>query len=195
MSQLIRFLPAALLSISAAASADWTLDPAESRLSFVSTKNDKITEVHRFNTLTGSVADDGNAVLNVRLASAETGIPIRNERLASLLFHVDEFPQAIAHLKVDLAAAKALKPGQHEIVKPEVSLDLHGVTATLPAELRVTRLDRHHWLVTTESPLVVSAAAFKLDAGLEELRDIAKLQAIADGVPVTLALSFGESGK
>ena len=59
----------------------------------------------------------------------------------------------------------------------------------------MTRLDARHWLVTSEAPLVVSAAAFKLDTGLEALRDIAKLQAIADGVPVTLALSFGESGK
>ncbi len=173
-----------------AAHADWVLDPSQSRVNFISTKNDRITEVHRFNSLSGSVSKSGDAILTIGLASAETGIPIRNERLGSLFFQVGQYPQATARLKVDVAAAKALKPGQHAIVNPAISLDLHGVTATLPAELRLTRLDKQDWLVTSESPLIVNVSQFNLDAGLEALRDIAKLQAIAAGVPVTLALTF-----
>jgi len=186
---MIWLLLISLLSFNTA-HADWVLDTSQSRVSFISTKNDRITEVHRFNSISGGVSKEGDTILTIELASAETGIPIRNERLGSLFFQVEQYPQATARLKVNLAAAKALKPGQHSIVNPTISLDLHGVIATLPAELRVTRLDKKDWLVTTESPVIVNVSQFNLDSGLEALRDIAKLQAIAAGVPVTLALTF-----
>jgi len=185
----IWILPVSLLALNTAR-ADWTLDAAQSKVNFVSTKNDLVTEVHHFNSISGSVSKEGNAMLTIELASAETGIQIRNERLGSLFFQADQYPQATAQLKVDIAAAKALKPGQHSIIDPTISLELHGVSAELPAELRLTRLDNRDWLVTTESPIIINISQFNLNAGLEALRNIAKLQTIAEGVPVTLALTF-----
>ncbi|MDZ4139430.1 MAG: YceI family protein, partial [Erythrobacter sp.] len=39
----------------------WTLDPADSRLSYVSIKAGEIAEANRFDSLAGSVAADGTA--------------------------------------------------------------------------------------------------------------------------------------
>ena len=68
--------------------ADWVLDSENSHLSFVSIKNGVVAEVHRFDTLRGGVNDNGTAALKIGLASVETNIPIRNDRIKSMLFDV-----------------------------------------------------------------------------------------------------------
>lgn len=180
-----------LLSLSSAASlANWELDAEVSSLSFVSIKNNTVAEVHQFATLDGRVSDDGSAVLNIALDSVESHIPIRNERMRKLLFETAKFAQATAKVDVDMQVFTALKEGAETSLAAEVHLDLHGVKATLPADLRVTRLSKKRYRVATERPLIVNAADFNLLPGIEALREIAKLKAIGTAVPVTLVLSF-----
>ena len=73
------------------AQADWYLDNESSRLSFISTKAGNLSEVHRFLTLHGRIDAKGAARLRVELESVSTGIPVRDERLRSLLFDVARF--------------------------------------------------------------------------------------------------------
>lgn len=180
----------ALLAVSSTALAGWSLDAEKSALNFVSIKNNAVTEVHSFGALSGGVADDGGATLNIALDSVETGIPIRNERMRAMLFQTDKFVAAKATLAVDLKVMNGLKAGQEKMLEQDVTLDLHGVTATLPSSLRVTRLDKKTWRVDSARPVVVNAASFDLVGGIEALREVAKLAAIGVGVPVTLSLTF-----
>ncbi|WP_162456152.1 YceI family protein [Pseudoxanthomonas kalamensis] len=172
------------------AAGDWSLVPEASRLSFVSLKNDSIAEVHAFGTLSGNFSTAGDGTLTIALASAQTGIPLRDERMQSMLFDVVKYPQATATLKVDRGEIDALAVGEHAIVQTEVTLDLHGTSAVLPATLRVTRTAPKAWLVVSEQPIVVDAGAFGLLDGIEALREVAGLKAIGGGVPVSLVLSF-----
>ena len=79
-------LAVAALLLSPATWADWTLDNAGSRLSFVSIKATNVAEVHTFDALSGSVGGDGHARVVIQLASVNTLIPIRDERMREMLF-------------------------------------------------------------------------------------------------------------
>ncbi len=174
----------------AAPSGDWTLVPDASRLSFVSIKNNAVTEAHRFNSLSGNVSEDGMASLEIELASVDTGIEIRDQRMREMLFETTLYPQARVSLKVDPQMLSDLQPGEFERIQTQATLALHALSASVPAQLRVTRVDAQHWLVTSEQPVVVNAAAFNLLDGLEKLREVAGLQAIGGGAPVSFTLLF-----
>lgn len=173
-----------------APSGDWSLQAADSQLSFVSIKNNAITEVHRFNDLSGSVSADGMASLSIELDSVDTGIEIRDQRMREMLFETGLHPQAQVSMKVDPQLVSGLKAGEFERLETSATLALHGLSVSVPVVLRVSRLDAHHWLVTSEQPVVVNASAFNLLEGLDKLREIAGLQAIGGGAPVTFALLF-----
>lgn len=180
----------ALILSSYSASAAWVLDPAASAVNFVSIKNNSVAEVHHFTKLSGQLSDSGEATLSLALDSVETHIPIRNERMRKMLFESHQFTQATAVVAVDMAAFKAIKKGAEQVFESDVKLDLHGLVAQLPAKLRVSRLSKKQYRVATVQPVIVNAADFDLLAGIEALREIAKLKAIGAGVPVSLSLGF-----
>lgn len=175
---------------SALATGEWTLVAPESRLSFVSIKNNAIAEVHVFSQLSGGVDAQGKAELRIPLTSVTTGIEIRDQRLRDLLFEVAKFPEAVITMAVDPSQVRALGLGKHVIVKAGANLQLHGFSNPLPVALRVTRTQQAQWLVTSERPVIVDAVNFGLIQGVDELRKVAGLQAIAGGVPVTFTLIF-----
>src|SRR5690606_26511938 len=71
----------AALDAAALADAAWQLQPGQSRLNFVSVKNSTHAEVHSFTELRGSVDAQGALTLQVALASLDTGIDIRDQRM------------------------------------------------------------------------------------------------------------------
>ena len=75
-----------LLLFSSPAFSDWNLVTEESKLNFISIKASNIAEIHSFKKISGSVKENGEAQLTINLASLETLIPIRNERMGKLLF-------------------------------------------------------------------------------------------------------------
>ena len=179
----------------ATAAKGWTLAAADSRLSFVSIKNDQIAEVHRFPSLTGSVDAGGRLALEIALDAVETGVPIRNERLRTMLFDTAAHPTAKVSAQVDAAAVQALRVGTSLLVSTPATLTLHGLSAEVPGEFRISRISAKQWRVGTEAPLIVNASAFGLVDGVEALRSIAKLQAISAAVPVTASLVFDAAGR
>ena len=83
--------------LSQAALADWSLNNEVSVLSFVSIKKNTIGETHRFNQLAGAINANGMFKASINLASVNTNIPIRDERMKSMLFDVAKFSQAEIH--------------------------------------------------------------------------------------------------
>ena len=184
------FTGLAFLITACTVNASWTLNNEASRLSFVSIKKDQVAEVHKFSHLAGSVTNEGAFDITIQLASVDTAVPIRDERMRTMLFNTDLFPKAMVSGKVDLAKFRLLETGQFQRDEIEITLSLHGQSKQLKAEVGVVKLQGEGLMVMTINPIIINAADFGLAEGVLELTNIAKLAAISAAVPVTLNLIF-----
>ena len=126
-----RFLRAALLSLSLVASvavhaAGYTLAPADATVNFISTKAGSVAEVHRFGRVSGSLGEDGAVRLLIDLASVDTSIEIRNDRMRDMLFEIDRFPRAVIEAQIDPGRWQDLAAGESVALQVPASLTLHG---------------------------------------------------------------------
>jgi len=176
--------------IGTALAGEWTLDPERSHLAFISIKADNIGEVHQFTELSGRIDDQGQAVIDTKLDSVETLIPIRNERMREILFKTAQFSNATLSAKIDPATIDAMQPGDQIDVVAESSLSLHGETQPLVLKMQAAKLDADRIMVASTAPVVLDAAKFGMDEGVEKLREIAGLERISHAVPVTFVLTF-----
>lgn len=168
--------------------AGWVVDPVGSYVGFASVKNDLIAENHSFTAISGTVEDSGSVNIAIALTSVETLIPIRNERIRSILFEVEEYPEVavIANLNIDEFALLGL--GESKIDTIPIGVNLHGIDLSKNVLVKVTRSSNDSYEVTSLGPIVIHASQFALSEGLESLRKIAGLQSIDLTVPVTFAL-------
>ncbi len=170
--------------------ADWTLDNAGSRLSFVSTKATNVAEVHTFDSLSGSVGSDGHARVVIQLASVNTLIPIRDERMREMLFQTELFPTATVDARLDIVRFINMPVSTSEILTTELLLNLGDTSLPMTAELLVTRIAADRVLVATTKPIILNAGAVDLAEGVEALREVAGLPSISQAVPVSFVLQF-----
>ena len=173
------------------AHAHWSLDNASSTLSFVTVKAEHIAEVHTFDVLSGSIDDAGEVKISIELASVNTMIQIRDERMQAMLFETNLFPDASITGKVDLEAITAMNPGASEVMEVEMTLSLHGASIALTAQLMVTRLEAGV-MASTLKPIIVTADSAGLVAGIEALREVVGLPSISRSVPVSFTLVFNQ---
>jgi polyisoprenoid-binding protein YceI len=184
-----------LLSLSAAcsqpaASGDWRLDGERSRLSFVSIKSGEIAEAHSFSGLSGTVAPDGAAELVIDLATVETGIDIRNERMRDHLFEIDRFAEARVTTALDLVALADLDVGERRSLELDATLSLHGQSIDIITPVIVTDIDGRHILVESAAPVLLHIEDFGLAEGLATLQELANLPSITPVSPVSFSLYF-----
>lgn len=170
--------------------ADWQLDPARSRVSFVSTKRGDVADVQRFRDISGTVDAAGQVRLILPFSGLDTGLALRDERTRQELFEIERFPQAEAVSQVDLAAWEALDVGASRVEILEFSLDLHGKQLRLKAEMLVSRLGEQSMQAVTLEPVILKAGDFELLAGLDKLKKIASVPSISPEVPVFAVLNF-----
>lgn len=190
-----RHLLAITVSLFACSSAlaEWTLDNTKSSLNFVSTKAIDIAEVHHFSQLVGRVSDNGKAVLTIELASVETGIPIRNERMLEMLFETRKFPLATVRSKIDMDIVNAIATGASQNMAIDLELDLHGVRVDIAANVVVVKLDDKTLMVSSAGPVILNASTVELSEGIEALREVASLPSIGNAVPVSFILTFEQT--
>jgi polyisoprenoid-binding protein YceI len=170
--------------------ADWTLDPDQSSLNFVSIKNGNTAENHRFAELEGKVANSGQVTVGVHLASVDTKIPIRDERMQEMLFDTKKTPMAEITARIDIAGFEQMQEGAIANKDVNLTLSLHGKSMDYDILMQVVKLASGDIAVSTEQPLLVKAEDFGLAGGIEALREIAGLSSIATAVPVTANLVF-----
>jgi polyisoprenoid-binding protein YceI len=180
-----------LVFAAAPSTADWTLNNDKSNVNFVSVKKSSIVEVHHFSELSGVVTEkNSKATIEITLASPETMIPIRHDRLQSMLFQTNMYPKAIISADINTTDVNKLKAGESFNRTQKLTLDLHGITNELTAEIQVTKLANNSINVSSLKPIVVNASDYKLVEGINALRDIAGLPSITTQVPVTFNLVF-----
>jgi len=170
--------------------ASWTLNGDESTLNFISTKAVNVAEVHSFATLAGSVDDTGNVDVSIALASVNTGIEVRDDRMREMLFETGTNASAAMTAQVNVAMLEELEAGDSTTMAVEGELQLHGQSVPLTFEVVVARSGDGGLLVMSQKPLVINAPQFNLADGLEKLRDVAGLPSISAAVPVSFILLF-----
>jgi len=186
----------AALALSMAASstyAAWRVDSTQSTFSFVTAKagapgTGGIEEVQAFKQIGGTLGDDGKLQFAVDLASVETHIPLRNDRLKNLLFRVADYPQAVFTGSVDTHRFDALPVGASADVELGGQLTIVGQTRPLTANLRVVKLEADSLLVGTRMPIVVNLKDYGLQDGVEALRNVMNLDVLASSAPVSFSV-------
>ncbi len=170
--------------------ANWQLDNAASQLSFVTIKAGNIGEVHHFRKLNGSINNEGNASVEIVLASIDTLIPIRDERMQSMLFEADIFPVARIEVPFEKNALAGLTPGSMSENSLVGQLQIKDRQIEVTAHVTAMRVGEKRIVVATRQPILVSASMVGLEAGVEKLREVAGLPSISQAVPVTFLLTF-----
>lgn len=167
---------------------NWTLDPAMSNVSFGSVKNDYIGESHSFGQVSGTVVADGTVSITLGLASVETMIDIRNERIAEFVFN--SAPSATITAALDMAEFSDLAAGQATTLETYGTLNLLGTETELDASFFVMRLSETKVLVTTNGMLMLSTEDAGINDGISKLQELASLDSITRVSPVTMRLVF-----
>jgi len=175
---------------STSAHADWVLDGEQSHLSYGSIKQNSLGEVNHFQKLSGMVDQKGNVNIMIDLASVESWIDIRNERLREFLFKISEFPEARLSSQIDVDKLSKLNVGKRAMIEATFQLDLAGQSQSFDAELIVIRLDEKRTLVLPHELIFVDADDFELLPGLAKLQELAGLDSISSAVPVSFYLTF-----
>ena len=178
-----------LLIVSDSASAQWTLSNEASTLSFVTVKADHVAEVHTFDELSGAIGEDGSVSIEIALASVNTLVPIRNERMQSMLFETDLFPRATITSQINSDGLANMALGSSEEIGLDFTLELHTPSQIYNATVLVSRQEAG-LIATTLKPIVVNAESFDLVAGVEALREVAGLPSISRAVPVSFTVVF-----
>ena len=168
--------------------AGWEVDPTGSHIGFASVKNDLIAENHTFTEVTGRVSVAGEANIKVTLASVETLIPLRNERMQTMLFNIAKFPQATITSEVPVNELSPMATGESSVLDIELLIDLHGKEIKKSVPVKVTSVGDNGFDVSSLGPIIVHASQFALSDSVDALRKIAGLQSIDLMVPVTFDL-------
>lgn len=174
---------------SSLALANFSLAPEQSSVSFLSTKNVNATEIHRFEKFSGTIDEDGKLNLSIDLSSVNTNIPIRNERMKSMLFKVADFAEARFEGQLD-ESLLGLSAGESTIASVAGKLSISGTTKEMSFNIVVTGLQDGKLSASTIMPTVIDAAEFGLDGGIEALREVAKLNNISQTVPLSFYVVF-----
>jgi len=172
-----------------AAQAHWSLDNESSSLSFVTVKAEHVAEAHSFDRLSGTIGDNGDVEITIELASVNTMIQIRNERMQEMLFETNMFPEATISGSIDLDALTDMDAGASTARQIDFELSLHGQSVALAADVQITRTGEGV-VVSTLKPIIVMSDAFALTAGVEKLREVAGLPSISRAVPVSFTVVF-----
>ena len=177
---------AALLTSAAFADGHGTWTSTEAAVAFGSIKKDTVGEIHHFTNVKGEVTEDGQLTITIDLASAETNIDIRNERMQEHVFA--GMPNAVFSGSVDMSEVENLAVGETTLAYVEGDLSLGPVDAFVDTDMLVARLAEDKVLVTTSDFIIVSTADLGIDAGVDKLMELANLPGITRVTPVSIRM-------
>jgi polyisoprenoid-binding protein YceI len=170
--------------------ATWKLDSSSSLLSFISVKKSAIAENHRFAKLAGDIDEKAQVTISVDLASVNTNIAIRDERMKKFVFETDKYSSANFTTQLDKELLNALKTGQDQQLSLSGTLDFHGLQQVVTIDVSVVKLTSDKILVNTTQPFFIKADAFNVVAGINKLKELASLPSIDYVVPVSFSVTF-----
>lgn len=173
---------------SAGGHAAWSLDAEMSAVSFGSIKNDYTGESHGFESISGLVTEDGAVSVVLDLASVQTNIDIRNERMIEHVF--GDAATAELTAMIDMAAMEALAVGDAITTEVDGTLMLLGGEVPLYVNMFILRIAEDQVLAVTDGMVFVSTEEAGVDAGVSILQELAGLDSITRVFPVSMRLMF-----
>jgi polyisoprenoid-binding protein YceI len=178
--------------ISLSANADWNLNNADSSLYYVTSKAAAISEVNTFTNLNGVISNSGTASLEIDLASVDTAIEIRDQRVRDILFEIEQYPTASIGIEINSSELANMAAGTSMISNYDYNLSLHGISAALNTDLRLTKVSDSRIEIQPAQPIIIGAGLFGLAEGVEALREVAGLPSINPNVVVDFSLFYDE---
>ena len=175
---------------------DWLLNSGASRFHMQTLKANSVFEVHQFTGLDGSVSNNGDAIVKIDLTSVASGVDVRDVRMRFLLFETYKFPNAEVTAKLDMASLQALRTTTTRMTYPlKFKLALHGFSQEIETPVIVTRLSDKSMSVASSKPIVITADAFGLLAGIAKLSEAVGGTTIATAATFTFDLLFETGDK
>ncbi|GGE61066.1 YceI family protein [Actibacterium pelagium] len=171
---------------------NWELDSSVSEVSFGSIKRDFAGEVHRFDSVSGSVSEDGNVEVNIDLTSVNTNVDLRNSRMIEYVF--GSYTSAAIRTQIDMDRLGQLPVGGTEIFSIFGTLEFLGKEHNLQLDVVVARLSDLRVMVNTRNMIFLNAEDMGITDSLAKLADLAGLPQISGAVPVTLRFVFDGQG-
>ena len=177
---------AVLLSCTTLVQAQWaTLDADNSSVTYVSTKLNDISEIHTFDSMSGSISDSGEVTITIDAASINSGIELRDDRQREFLFEVASYPEITITAEIDL---DALSEGASQMQFPAVvGLKSAEVPVTIDAFVSVSDSSI---TVSSAKPVILFVSAVGLTEGVAKLAELAGGIAIGGSTGVNFSLSF-----
>lgn len=166
----------------------WALDPTTSSVSFGSIKNDYVGESHTFGKMSGQVDADGAVRIEIGLASVDTMVDKRNERMINHVFQ--NVPSAVISAQLDMDQLGELAAGESRVLETSGILSFLGQENELDASFFVMRLTDNKVMVTTDGMIMLSTSDAGIDEGIDMLQELAGLDSITRVSPVTMRLIF-----
>ncbi len=169
--------------------AKWTSVDDQSVVAFGSVKKDVAGEVHHFESVTGTLSETGDLMVDIDLASVETNIDIRNERIMKHVFQ-DGSATATVSGEIDMDELADLAIGATTIIDLEAVLSFAGIDNDVEAEMLVARLAEDRVLVTTADFIMIPTADLGITEGIDMLMQLAKLPGITRVTPISVRMVF-----
>ncbi len=171
--------------------AELTLQPSESRISFIGIKNNSIAVPGSFSSLRGGLDINGRrAWVEVTLDLLSTGDPERDQNISVHYFNTREFP--LARFEVDAVSGSEALPavgGSVEVVASG-ALEIHGSRIEFAVPVRLTREAAQRVRVRNTKPLVLTAEQLGLVQQHAILKAVCGHEALSAVVPIDLDLVF-----
>ncbi len=181
---------AATVIYSNSAMADWTLDADSSNISYGTIKNGMIGESNTFKTISGTIDNDGHVNIDIALASVDTQLELRDERMRDIVFKVAENVSAKLTGDMNLQAHNDQDVGTSRVIEATIAMELVGQKVEHDVMLVVTRLAENKVMVVPHGVIFIDVEDYELLDAIEELRNLAGLDTIETVVPMSFYLTF-----
>jgi hypothetical protein len=192
MKKINRLTLAALVCFSMftghATAESWQLSSEDSLVAYGSIKANVVGEVNKFNSIKGDISEDGLATVSIDLASVDTNVDIRNQRMIKYVF--GDSAKAVLTATLDMDAINALAVGDSTVLEVEGVLSFLGNEIDVDTNFFVAKLAESKLLATTDSMLMIPTEELGVNAGVDKLMEIAKLPSITRVSPVSLRFVF-----
>lgn len=182
-----------------AGNADITeLPVADGSLNLVTVKDAGVEVPGEFRTISGTVAmplgapQGTTADLTIDLASWDSGLELRDDRVRATFFGVDAHPTATFRLDgIETGGALGVVGDRLEGTA-RGTLTWRGKELPVEAPVAITRRAEKTVEVMSTSPFTVSISALDMGAPLQALIELCQHQSISDEVRVSIDLLLGE---
>jgi len=184
------FLAACAPKGEAERSGNWSLNPLQSSISYVTIKSGPLGEINTFNEISGGVSTGGKAEFVIALDSVHTNSETRDPRMKEHVFETAKYPEAKVTANLNMTQFEVLAIGNSKTVSLDMKLDMHGFVDEREFDVLVTRLGVNEVRVDTTAPLILDIEDFGFEAGIAKLQELANLESISPIVSATVSLTF-----